>query len=144
MLDAEVERTMFERILLAVDGSEHSERAVPVAADLAFRYGGELVVFHARERDLMSGVEAESSAEASDLVDRIVRELKDTGVSARGEIVHVSSGGTARAILDAAGDEDVGLIVMGTRGLSDWSRLLLGGVAQKVVHLARAPVLVVR
>ena len=136
--------TMFERILLAVDGSEHSAKAVPIAADLAFRYGGELVVFHARERDLALGEDVETSKEAMELVDGIVRELKDTGISARGEIVRVPSGHTPRAILDAARDETVDLIVMGTRGLSDWNRLLMGSVAHKVVHLADVPVLVVR
>ena len=135
---------MFERILLAVDGSQHSAKAVPVAADLAFRYGGELLVFHARERDVALGEDVETSSEAMELVDGIVRDLKDAGVSARGEIVRVPSGNTPRAILAAASDENVDLIVMGTRGLSEWSRLLMGSVAHKVVHLADVPVLVVR
>jgi len=46
--------------------------------------------------------------------------------------------------LDMAREEGAGLIVMGTRGLSDWGRLLMGSVAHKVVHLAEVPVLVVR
>lgn len=135
---------MFERILVAVDGSEPSSRAVPIAGDLAFRYGGELIVFHAREHDPVLGAEVESPSEAMELVDAIVRELKDAGVSARGEVVRVPHGTTPRAILDTAHDEHADLIVMGTRGLSDWSRLLLGSVAHKVVHLADVPVLVVR
>ncbi len=135
---------MFERILLAVDGSPHSAEAVPVAADLAFRYHGELVVFHARELDLVTGEEVESSREASELVDGLVRALKDTGVSARGEIVSVPAGTTARAIVEAAREEDADLVVLATRGLSDWSRLLVGSVAHDVVHHAEVPVLVVR
>jgi nucleotide-binding universal stress UspA family protein len=135
---------MFERILLAVDGSPHSTEAVPVAADLAFRYGGELVVFHARELDLVTGEEVESSAEANELVDGLVRDLKDTGINARGEIVSVPAGGAARAIVEAARDEDAGLVVLATRGLSDWSRLLVGSVSHDVVHRASVPVLVVR
>lgn len=137
---------MFQRILLAVDGSEHSARAIPVAADLAFKYGCEVLVFHAREHELALGVDidAETSEEAMDLVDGVVRELKDAGVGVRGEIVRVPLGQTPRAILDAARDEHMDLIVMGTRGLSDWSRLLVGSVAHKVVHLADVPVLVVR
>jgi nucleotide-binding universal stress UspA family protein len=135
---------MFERILLAVDGSHHSAEAVPVAADLAFRYGGELVVFHARELDLVTGEEIESSAEANELVDGLVRDLKDTGISARGEIVSVPAGGAARAIVDAVRDEHADLVVLATRGLSDWSRLLVGSVSHEVVHRATVPVLVVR
>jgi nucleotide-binding universal stress UspA family protein len=137
---------MFERILLAVDGSRHSARAVPVVADLATRYEADVVVFHAREHELALGVDvdAETPEEAMDLVDGIVREMKDQAISVRGEIVRVPLGHTARAILDAVRDEDVQLIVLGTRGLSEWSRLLMGSVAHKVVHLADVPVLVVR
>ena len=137
---------MFERILLAVDGSRNSAKAIPVAADLAARYGSDVLVFHVREHEVALGldVDAETPDEAMTLVDGIVRELKDMGVSVRGEIVRVPIGQTPRAILDAARDENVSLIVMGTRGLSEWSRLLMGSVAHKVVHLAAIPVLVVR
>jgi nucleotide-binding universal stress UspA family protein len=137
---------MFERILLAVDGSEHSRRAVPVAGDLARMYGGEVIVLHAREHEVTWGadIDAETPSEARALVDEVLRDLKDAGTNARGELVRVPLGQTPRAILDLAREEDVGLIVMGTRGLSDWGRLLMGSVAHKVVHLAEVPVLVVR
>lgn len=137
---------MFERILLPVDGSEHSRRAVAIAGDLARRYGAEVVVLHAREHELTWGadIDIESAEEARRLVDDLVRELKDAGAAARGEVVRVPIGDVPRAILDVTKAEDVGLIVMGTRGLSDWERLLLGSVAHKVVHLAEVPVLVVR
>jgi nucleotide-binding universal stress UspA family protein len=137
---------MFERILLPVDGSEHSRKAAAVAGDLARRYGAEVVVLHAREHELTWGadIDLESAEEARRLVDEVVRELKDGGTSVRGEVVRVPLGDVPRAILDAAKAEDAGLIVMGTRGLSDWERLLLGSVTHKVVHLADVPVLVVR
>lgn len=137
---------MFERILLAVDGSEHSRRAVLVAGDLSRRYEGEVIVLHAREHEVTWGadIDVETAEEARRLVDEVVRELKDAGTNVRGEVVRVPLGQTPRAILDMAHEEDVGLIVMGTRGLSDWGRLLMGSVAHKVVHLAEVPVLVVR
>jgi nucleotide-binding universal stress UspA family protein len=137
---------MFERILLAVDGSEHSDRAVPVAGDLSRRYGGEVIVLHVREHEVTWGadIDVETADEARTLVDRVVRELKDAGTNVRGELVRVPLGQTPRAILDMVREEDAGLIVMGTRGLSDWGRLLMGSVAHKVVHLAEVPVLVVR
>ena len=137
---------MFEKILLAVDGSEHSRRAVVVAGDLARRYEGEVIVLHAREHELTWGadIDVETPDEGRQLVDGVMRELKDAGTNVRGELVRVPLGQTPRAILDMAREEGVGLIVMGTRGLSDWSRLLMGSVAHKVVHLAEVPVLVVR
>ncbi|HEX5951308.1 MAG TPA: universal stress protein [Actinomycetota bacterium] len=137
---------MFDRILLAVDGSEHSAKAVPVAGDLARRYAGEVVVLHVREHEVTWGadIDVETADEARDLVDGVVRELKNEGTNVRGEVVRVPLGQTPRAILDIARDEGVGMIVMGTRGLSDWGRLLMGSVAHKVVHLAEVPVLVVR
>ena len=137
---------MFEKILLAVDGSEHSAKAVAVAGDLGRRYHAEVVVLHVREHELTwSGDEdAETPEEAVDLVDGVVRRLKDEGTGVRGEVVRVPLGQTARAILDMCRDEDTDLIVMGTRGLTDWGRLLMGSVAHKVVHLAEVPVLVVR
>ena len=137
---------MFERILLAVDGSEHSIKAIPVAGDLARRYGGEVIVLHVREHEITWGadIDVETADEARSLVDGVVRQLKDSDTNVRGEVVRVPLGQTPRAILDMAHEEDVGLIVMGTRGLSDWGRLLMGSVAHKVVHLAEVPVLVVR
>ena len=137
---------MFERILLAVDGSEHSRRAVVVAGDMSRRYGGEVIVLHVREHEVTWGadIDVETAAEARQLVDGVVRDLKDSGTNVRGEVVRVPLGQTPRAILDMAQEEAVGLIVMGTRGLSDWGRLLMGSVAHKIVHLAEVPVLVVR
>jgi nucleotide-binding universal stress UspA family protein len=137
---------MFEKILLAVDGSEHSAKAVDVAGDLARRYDGEVVVLHVREHEITWGadIDIETAAEARSLVDGVVRRLKDAGVNVRGEVVRVPLGQIPRAILDMTVEEGAGLIVMGTRGLSDWGRLLMGSVAHKVVHLAEVPVLVVR
>ena len=101
---------------------------------------------HVREHEVTWGadIDVETFDEARELVDGVVRELKNEGTSVRGEVVRVPLGQTPRAILDIAHDEDVGLIVMGTRGLSDWGRLLMGSVAHKIVHLAEVPVLVVR
>jgi len=137
---------MFEKILLAVDGSEHSAKAVGVAGELARRYEGEVIVLHVREHEITWGadIDIETATEARALVDGVVRQLKDATVNVRGEVVRVPLGQTPRAILDMTQEEGAGLIVMGTRGLSDWGRLLMGSVAHKVVHLAEVPVLVVR
>jgi nucleotide-binding universal stress UspA family protein len=103
-------------------------------------------VLHVCGHEYVYGIDVlpERLEDANALVDRHVRSMKDAGLSARGEVVLAPHGRTARAILLAVDDENVDLIVMGTRGLSAWSRLLLGSVAHKVLHSARVPVLVVR
>jgi Universal stress protein UspA and related nucleotide-binding proteins len=137
---------MFERILLAVDGSEHSEKTIPVVTDMGTRYGAAVTVLHVREHEMNWGsdVDIETSEEASQLVERVVRTLKDAGVDVRGEIPRVTIGSASQEILRFAKETNADLIVMGTRGLTDWSGLLLGSVAHKVLHMADCPVLLVR
>lgn len=137
---------MFERILVPVDGSKASGRATLVAAEIAARFEAEVVVFHASEHDYLYGVEMIGTGleEAREYVDRHVRRLKDVGLSARGEIVETQHGGAARAILEAIEDEGAEIVVMGRHGHSAMGRLLMGSVADKVVHLAECPVLLVR
>ncbi len=137
---------MFTRIVLAIDGSDTSKKGIPAAADVAKHYGAEILVLHIRERELsmMGSVDLETPAAALDLVDEVVSELKDAGVSARGEVREAPLGRVPAIIIEFAREEDAGLIVMGSRGLSDWSGIFLGSVTHRVLHLATIPVLVVR
>ena len=133
---------MFEKILLAVDGSEHSNRAVEVAADIARKSDGEVYAIHVHEVGLV--VPVETNLEAHAIVDDTVNELLADGVKAGGDAVSARSGGIPGAIAESAESFGAGLIVMGTRGLSDVSGMLLGSVAHKVIRHAACPVLVVR
>ena len=140
---------MFLRILLAIDGSESGERATRVVAGLAKTSGAEVIVFHGRERELIAGghsaaiFDLESREDASEIVDAAVRTLKDSGLSARGVFAGVVHGRLPRAIVDTAKTEDAGLIVMGTRGLSDWGALFLGSSTHRVLQLSDVPVMVI-
>jgi nucleotide-binding universal stress UspA family protein len=137
-----------ETILLAVDGSAPSERAVETTLELAPCVGAEVVVLYVRETEVVpwtaQTVELTTPDEAATLVDGVARKLKDAGVSARGEITDAVHGSAAREILRMARGEDAGMIVMGSRGLSDLAGLVMGSVTHKVLHLADRPVLVVR
>jgi len=137
---------MFERILLAANGSASSRKAADVAADFGKKYGAEVLVFHVLERQIteFGAHDAEEPDEASDFVDEVVRELKDAGVSARGEVETAPKGRVPRAIVEAAREQGAGLIVMGSRGLSEWEELFLGSVTDRVLHLAECPVFIVR
>jgi nucleotide-binding universal stress UspA family protein len=137
---------MFDRIVVAVDGSECSMRAADVAGDFAAEFGSEVIVAHLAELHATWGVaiESETSREAADLADAAVRRLKDRGISARAEIRTCVRGAVAHSIAEIAEDEGADLLVTGSRGLGDVSGLLLGSVAHRVLHLVHVPVLVVR
>ena len=119
---------MFERIVLAVDGSEPARRAVPVAADIASKYGAEVIAVHVLEQQLGRGgpIAFDTTEEANRVADDTARALKDVGVSARPEARAAIAGRAAQEIIDVATSEDAGLIVMGSRGMSDWEGLLSG------------------
>jgi nucleotide-binding universal stress UspA family protein len=136
---------MFERILVATDSSEPSERAVEFAAGLAKDHGSEIIVLHAVPREVSRGgaSDLEDPDSARNLVDEIVRGLKDRGLNARGEIVRVLEGHMARGIVESAATADADATIMGTRGRSDFGGLFLGSVTHRVLHLSEKPVIVV-
>lgn len=137
---------MFEKILLAVDGPAHSEKAVPIAIDVAKKSDGEVVVLHVREHVVgrAGGWELEDESDVDELVGRVASQLAKTGVKSHERTDQTLAGRVAQAILDVAEAEGAGLIVMGSRGLSDLGSLLLGSVTHKVIQLSRCPVLVAR
>ncbi|HWC43703.1 MAG TPA: universal stress protein [Actinomycetota bacterium] len=72
------------------------------------------------------------------------RYAQRAGVPVKVELVRGVVGHVARIIIEAAGEQKAGLIVLGSRGRNDLTALLLGSVAHKVIHLADRPVLIVR
>ena len=140
---------MFHRILLAVDGSEPSRRARDTAAGLAKGLGAEVIVLHGQEREMvpspraMGPFDLETTQEARALVEELVRGLKDADVNARGVVMGVIHGHVPRMIDEVAKREGADLIVLGTRGLSDWGGMFLGSVAHRVLHISDLPVLAV-
>jgi nucleotide-binding universal stress UspA family protein len=141
-------KAMYDRILVAVDHSEMSQRAVLAARDLAVLSKGEVWVLHLREREMAVKTGAlvpdESTAEASAAVAESVEVLTRAGVTAHGEVRNTIFGYAAREIVDDAKEHDADVIVMGSRGRGDLAGLVLGSTAHKVIHLTDRPVLVVR
>ena len=136
---------MFQKILVAVDGSQGARKAIELAAELGKRTGGELLVFHVREVEVgkFSGA-MEPPVEARNLVNAVVAELAGEGLVVKGEIQGAPFGKAAKEIVDEARDAGCDAIVMGSRGLSDWAAALVGSVAHKVVSLAHCPVVIAR
>jgi nucleotide-binding universal stress UspA family protein len=141
--------SMFGTILLAVDGSQHAEKAVDLATKLAQIDHDEVVVLHVTEVmptrfQIPPDVEYVLDEETIRLAKRYVETLETAGVKARTEFRHIRYGHIARVICDTADELDAGLIVMGSRGRSDLTAVLLGSVAHKVLHLSDRPVLIAR
>ena len=137
---------MFERILVAVEGSPHSSKTIPVATDLATRYGATVTVLHVREHERYEGqdVDLGPPLEAEALVEATLEIFRRAGVSATGVIRRVTPGQTPKEIVEVAKETQATLIVIGARGMTELKSLVLGGVANKVVRNATCPVLLVR
>jgi nucleotide-binding universal stress UspA family protein len=137
---------MFERIVLAVDGSDESREAIRTAVELAKTSGGEILVVHVHGKDTGFQVkdDAESRLEAQMLVEAACDVVKKAGVPAVGDLRSARVDKVADEIVAAAADFGADCIVVGSRGAGPVSTMLLGSVANRVVHLARCPVLVAR
>jgi len=139
---------MYDKILVAVDHSEISDRPLLTARDLAQLSRGEVWVLHLREREVAArgGMtwSDETQDEADTKVAAAVDQLTEAGVKAHGEVRNALFGHAARNIVDDAMQHDVDVIVMGSRGRGDLAGLVLGSTAHKVIHLTDRPVLIVR
>ena len=138
----------FAMLLLAVDKSEQSGKAVAVARDLAKACGGTVHVFHALRHEQMVGrgggsFEIESENDARSLMAEELAVLEQAGVNAEADVRRALVEDTYRAILQAAEDVSADVIIMGSRGLSPLGALMLGSTTYKVLHASERPVLVV-
>jgi nucleotide-binding universal stress UspA family protein len=137
---------MFKNIVLGLDGSEHSDRAIPIARDLARESGGKIVVVHVREIVAARGGAHPVRANEDEIqakVESQVEELRAAGVDANLKLYAAVLGGPAHEIANAADEANADLIVVGTRGHSAIANVLLGGVTQRLLHIAHCPVLAV-
>lgn len=139
---------MYDKILVAVDQSPVSDRAVLAARDLALLSKGEVWVLHVREFELggRAGVlpPRETADEASAEAAASVETLTQAGVKAHAVVKKAMYGYAAREIVADAIELGCGVIVMGSRGRGDLAGLVLGSTAHKVIHLTDRPVLIVR
>src|SRR6266567_3226361 len=156
---------LFKKILVAVDGSESSNRAARVALGLAERLKAELIVLHAispptsyyrsnfpvpvgmapppPSQKEIDTYYAYARRVALGIVGDTVSEAKKVGTNVKTEVpAGVSS--AVETIINHAAKEHVDLIIVGTRGLGGFKKMLIGSVSSGVISHANCPVLVVR
>jgi len=140
---------MFEKILLATDGSPHAEKALEYARDLALRDEAQVIVVHAFPSVLAAGTLGDPLLEQSieerivpgrQLAEQTAEKLRKAGVDV---VVEVLEGPPADAILRVADVRQCDLIVMGSRGHGKLASLVLGSVSHAVLARAHVPVLIV-
>lgn len=134
------------RVLVPIDFSEASERALQHAYELAMTYGAEIVVLHAIEEVVLPmayGVapkQVDAEAVRPD-VESALAELLKKHVGIEHARAEVRVGYPPQQILEAIEEESADLVVMGTHGREGLNRLLMGSVAERIVRHAACPVL---
>ena len=145
------------RILLPLDGSVFGEAALPCAAELARTSNAEIILMqsvtpHSFEVDLAESrsphlsklseeYEQHATAAAHDYLAGIEKRLSQNGITAR-SVVEI--GPPAERIIACAKNNAVDVIALSTHGRSGLSALMMGSVANKVLHYAEVPVLLVK
>jgi nucleotide-binding universal stress UspA family protein len=155
---------LFNKILVALDGSEHSLRALDDAIQVAKKFHGKITLMHVYSVTVApvmvpepstltpSGMPVVTAAEVSKIVEatRKVgnRILADAAEKAKAEKLQVKTmlkeGNTVQEIVRVAEEGKFDLIVMGVRGISKIRELLLGSVSEGVIRHAHCPVMVVK
>ena len=140
---------MFTNIVWATDGSEHADRALQYAADIAQSDGAELHVVHVIEKLPGAKVAGQLNTHVNEeqLDEKVASQTRQIAaqrnVSATLHMVPGRSGHVAERIIDVMTETGGDLIVVGTRGHSAVVGALVGSVTQDLMHIAPCPVLAV-
>lgn len=142
---------MYQRILVPVDGSETSNKALVAALQLARESGGRVRIVHALdELAYLTGYEfsADLLKVAREYATKVLADAmemaKAAGVPADSRLMETPGGRLGELVADEARGWEADLVVVGTHGRHGMSRVLLGSGAEQVLRLAPVPVLAVR
>jgi len=136
------------RILFPTDFSDYAEKALPYAASLCAEFNAELVLMHVTEMPIvfpeympenMSAISEEMVSHAQEGLERIAQGIANVSTE-----ILIRTGVAYREICRYVEENEVDLIVLPTHGKTGLAHLLFGSVADKVVRLARCPVLSIR
>ena len=145
---------MFQHLLIPVDGTELSERALQAGLDLAQKLGASVTAFVAEPFPPMPAIDANAAAYARDagahvertnahaqaLLDRIGAKAREQGVTYEGRFHR--SDQIDIAIVEAAKEYGCDLIVMATHGRGAFGELLFGSHTKNVLARCKLPLLV--
>jgi len=141
------------KVLVGIDGSDHSFRAAQYALEISKKYGAKLIavtVTYMPAKSRMSQQEAiEVGAGLSEMdkaktwFESFTQSARENKIDLKTELVN-SQRPVDYVILEYAEKEGIDLIVIGTRGRSGLSKIVLGSVASRIVTYSHVPLLVVK
>ena len=147
-VDEDTPEIHLRRVLFPYDFSSFSRKALPYAHSLCRQFGAKLILMHVAELpaylpemmpDAVGAFSPGISDSDQEALDEFAGEFPDVDVET------VTRTGLAhREICKFVAESDVDLVVMPTHGCTGIAHILFGGVAEKVVRLAKCPVLTVR
>ena len=146
------------KILVSIDGSENATRAMKAALSIAKQFQSELLILNVVAEmvppvfspigvnvpavDYSNYLELAEN-DAKKLVNDAEAVAKNESINAKGVVLRTVTS-VAETILEEASKENVNLLIVGTRGLGGFKKLLLGSVSNAVIAHAHCSVLVVR
>lgn len=142
-------RTGFKRVLLTTDASEEADAAIDATIALLrdSHSSAEVRVAHVWNLEVHhphGHWDIEVRSEAEKLVGAAVQRLNAAGVRTDSEILRADSEHVADAVAIAAREFKADLVVVGSRGLSDWQSMFKHSVSHQVLRVVDCPVLIVR
>jgi len=141
---------MFTKILVPVDGSDNSYRALDAALFFSDKLGSKVAAVHVMEDIPVLHIQSEKLLREllEDYKNREQLILTKSSEIARKKGLAIDTillrGNPSSIILDFCEKEKYDVIVLGSRGLGKFKELILGSVSNKIVHHSRSPVVLIR
>ncbi|MBD3159220.1 MAG: universal stress protein [Candidatus Lokiarchaeota archaeon] len=143
-------RAEIDRILVAVDGSEHSDKAVKYACSIGPNMNAEVILLHVVPMLVSATPYHDTVSDQPFLAlqkvgEDILTKAKNLASNLDCEVTDlIDHGDPASRIIEIAEEKNADLIIMGSRGLSGLKRLFVGSISDKVTNHAKCPVMLVR
>lgn len=130
---------MYERMLIATDGSDFSDAALKEGFELAHKLGSEVTVVYVVDALLQGSARDDLSQFGQEALDKAKTYASEVGIDIKTEVL---SGKVGNTIVDTSEDYDV--VVLADRGRGKLRKLLLGSVSQTVLQQARCSVILAK
>lgn len=137
-----------KKILVPIDGSKHSLRALEAAKDISETFDSKIVLLHVVDLDNVG--ECATHAQDDDTLEKIRSERASILDEADNEVGNVASekhcvlGNPSEEILKKLDEDDIDLIVIAKKGLSGIERYVIGSVSAKVIEHSPKPVYLIK